>query len=91
VVELPQLFFNNKFIFHAEMKEKDSAILKKLGAQILSIRLSKKLSQEDVSFRCEVDRAKISKLETGQANCNVTTIIELAKGLGVEPKDLLDF
>jgi transcriptional regulator with XRE-family HTH domain len=73
------------------MKEKDSIFLKKLGGRILQVRLAKSLSQEDVSFRCDVDRAKISKLETGSANCNVTTLAELAKGLDVTVKELLDF
>ena len=73
------------------MKERDILILKKLGAKVLSIRLSKGLSQEEVSFRCDVDRAKISKIENGNANCNITTLIELAKGLGIETKELLNF
>ena len=73
------------------MKEKDSKFLKALGSHLLRIRLAKGLSQEEVSYRCEVDRAKISKLETGTANCNVTTLIELDKGLGIENKELLDF
>ncbi|SEO79423.1 Helix-turn-helix domain-containing protein [Mucilaginibacter sp. OK283] len=74
-----------------KMKEKDIKILKQLGELIFKIRTEKSMSQEDVSYRCDVDRAKISKIENGAANCNVTTLIELAKGLGVEPKDLLNF
>jgi transcriptional regulator with XRE-family HTH domain len=73
------------------MKERDILILKKLGAKVLSIRLSKGLSQEEVSFRCDVDRAKISKIENGNANCTITTLIELAKGLGIETKELVNF
>jgi len=73
------------------MKEKDSKILIALGRLVLKIRTEKNLSQEDVSYRCEVDRAKISKIENGTENYNVTTLIELARGLGVEPKTLLEF
>ncbi len=73
------------------MKEKDSVILTKLGANVLKIRTSKGFSQDDVSLRCEVDRAKISKIENGTANYNITTFIELAKGLEIDPKDLLNF
>jgi ribosome-binding protein aMBF1 (putative translation factor) len=93
VVVLPQLFFNIKSIFLRKyhMKKKGSKFLKKLGSHLLSIRLAKGLSQEEVSYRCEVDRAKISKIETGTANCNITTRIELAKGLGITTKQLLDF
>ena len=91
MAEIPQYFFKIRFIFLQIMKQKDIQILKNLGNRILSIRTSKDLSQEEVSYRCDVDRAKISKIENGSANCNVTTLIELAKGLGVEPKELLDF
>jgi ribosome-binding protein aMBF1 (putative translation factor) len=91
VVYLPQLFFNISIIFPFVMKEKDEKFLKKLGSHLLRIRTSKGLSQEDVSFRCDVDRAKISKIENGMANCNITTLIELAKGLDIEAKELLNF
>ncbi|AYL95297.1 helix-turn-helix domain-containing protein [Mucilaginibacter celer] len=73
------------------MKEKEEHILKTLGEIVLRIRTDKSLSQQEVSNRCDVDRAKISKIESGSANYNITTLIELAKGLGVSPKDLLDF
>jgi transcriptional regulator with XRE-family HTH domain len=73
------------------MKEKDKSILEAIGARILQIRIEKKLTQEEVSYRCEVDRGKISKIESGTANYNITTLVELAKGLGVEAKELLDF
>ena len=72
------------------MKEIDKNRLKEFGSNLLRIRESKGLSQEELSFRCDVDRAKISKLETGKANLYVTTLIELAKGLEVPPKELLD-
>ena len=87
------MFVEKKLDFphNLKMKEKNSIFLTKLGSQILQIRQSKSLSQEDVSFRCDVDRAKISKLETGSANCNITTLAELAKGLDVTLKELLDF
>jgi transcriptional regulator with XRE-family HTH domain len=73
------------------MKVKDQQILNKIGALVLRIRSEKNLSQDDVASRCDVDRGKISKIETGSANFYITTLIELAKGLGVDPKDLMKF
>lgn len=43
-----------------------------------------------LAAQCEVDRVKISKIENATANHYVTTLIEIAKGLGIEPKKLLD-
>ena len=72
------------------MKDIDRDRLKKIGENLLKMRESKGFSQEELSYRCDVDRAKISKVENGQANLYVTTLIELAKGLNVPPKKLLD-
>jgi transcriptional regulator with XRE-family HTH domain len=44
-----------------------------------------------MASRCDVDHAKISKIESNKANLMVTTLMELADGLGVHPKKLLDF
>ena len=41
---------------------------------------------------CDVEYSKISKLETDdESNLNLTTLFELAKGLGVHPKELIDY
>ncbi|GAC1310323.1 MAG: hypothetical protein NVSMB24_27340 [Mucilaginibacter sp.] len=92
MVELPQANLTFKPTFLREtMKEKNSKVLKALGDLVFKIRTEKGLSQEEVSYRCDVDRAKISKIENGTANCNITTLVELAKGLGVSLKELMDF
>lgn len=72
------------------MKEKDKIRLDKFGAHLARIREEKGLSQRALSARCEVDFAKISKLENGKANLVITTLVELAEGLGVHPKELLN-
>lgn len=86
------IYFNN--LFHLPfnlMKERDKEILKEIGAKVLKLRLDKNLSQDDLASRCDVDRGKISKIETGSANYYITTLVELAKGLGVDPKELIEF
>lgn len=44
----------------------------------------------ELSSRCDVDYRKISKLENNKANQTLTTLIELAVGLEVHSKMLLD-
>jgi transcriptional regulator with XRE-family HTH domain len=73
------------------MKEKDKLKLRKVAANLTKIRESKGLSIRQLAARCDVDHAKISKIESNKANLMVTTLIELADGLGVHPKKLLDF
>lgn len=72
------------------MKEKDKKRLKKFAAQLRKIRKKKGLTVRELSSRCDVDYAKISKLENNKVNLTLTTLIELAEGLEVHPKILLD-
>lgn len=61
-------------------------------ANLKKLRAQKKLSQRDLSYLCDVDYSRISKLENNEnANLNLTTLFELAKGLGVHPKELIDY
>lgn len=52
-------------------------------------RHERKLSQEELSFRANVDRSYISQLETGVYSASVTMLAKLAKALGVEVSELL--
>jgi len=74
------------------MPIKDHSILKtKFGSHLKKIRESKNYSLIDVDYRCDLNESNISKIENGKFDIRLSTIFELAKGLGVEPKDLLDF
>jgi transcriptional regulator with XRE-family HTH domain len=55
------------------------------------VRGNKGLSLRELSTKCELDSSQISKIENGTWDVQLSTIFELAKGLDVEPKDLLDF
>lgn len=72
------------------MKAKDTKRLEKFAAQLIKLRTKKGLSQRELSSRCDVDYGKISKLENNKANLTLTTLIELAEGLEIHPRELLD-
>lgn len=74
------------------MKPKDKKRLQKFRAYLVRLRQEKGLSQRGLSYLCDVDYSKISKLENDEnTNLNLTTLFELAKGLGVHPKELIDY
>ena len=74
------------------MKPRDKKRLQKFRENLTRIREEKGLSQRALSYLCDVDHAKISKLEAdNDTNLNLTTLFELAKGLGVHPKELIDY
>ena len=40
---------------------------------------------------CVIDYSDIGKIEKGNRNIQLTTILELSKGLEIHPKELFDF
>lgn len=71
------------------IRQSDKGNLKKLGAKIKSLRVSKNLSLRELSYACDIDNSKISKIEKGQINITFTTILQLANALEVAPSELL--
>lgn len=72
------------------MKSKDTKRLKLFAARLSQLRKAKGLSQRALAANCDVDHKKISLIEGVKANLSLTTLIELAEGLGVHPADLLE-
>lgn len=61
------------------------------GQQIKKIRMRKGLSLRHLSQRCDLDFSDIGKYERGEVNIQLSTVHELAEGLGVHPRELFDF
>lgn len=72
-------------------KQANSKLQVQFGQNLRRIREIKGLSLSEMSAKCDVDKSNISKVENGQFNIQLSKIFELAKGLGVEAKVLLDF
>lgn len=71
------------------IRQSDKSNLKKLGSNIKKLREAKGLSFRELSYACDIDNSKISKIEKGQVNITLTTILQLAKALEVHPAELL--
>jgi len=65
--------------------------LKKFGENLKKIREAKGFSQRALALSCNVDHSHISRIESGEKNITVLTILELANALEVKPRKLLDF
>jgi transcriptional regulator with XRE-family HTH domain len=65
--------------------------IKAFGENLRRLRLAKKLSQEELAFRCGTTLSQIGRFERGVRSPTLSTIFILSKGLGLEPKKLLDF
>lgn len=61
------------------------------GKRLESLRTQQDLSYRAMAERCDVDSSDISKIEKGKVDIQLKTILELAKGLNIHPKELFDF
>jgi len=73
------------------MNSEKIAFLKGFGVRLQFLREEKQLSLRQVAQNCEIDYSDISKIEKGLRNIQLSTIVELAKGLDVHPQELFDF
>lgn len=73
------------------ISEPGKDILKKFGDHLSSIRKSKNLSFRKLALNCDIDHSDIKKIEKGEKNITLLTFVELAKGLDVPLKELIDF
>lgn len=56
-----------------------------------NIRETKGISQRELASLCTIDHSDISKIEKGDRNVTILTVLELANALEIKPKKLLDF
>lgn len=74
------------------MEPEKNKILIRFGKHIKDLRVKSGLSQDDVVINStRITKGTVSDIENGKRNLSFTTLIDLAKGLGVHPKELLDF
>lgn len=72
-------------------KDPREEFLRNFGKNLKIIREAKNISQRELASLCNIDHSNISKIEKGEKNITLLTILELANGLEVKPKKLLDF
>jgi transcriptional regulator with XRE-family HTH domain len=68
------------------MKEPD--LLIKIGAKIRSLRILKRMTQNDLAIECEFEKASMSRIESGKSNPTVRTLFKICKALDVHISEL---
>lgn len=64
----------------------------KFGQNIKAIREGLGMSQDEVvTNSSKLTKGTLSDIENGKRNLSFTTLIDLAKGLGKSPKELLNY
>lgn len=60
------------------------------GVHIRQLREKKNMSQQDLANDCSMSKRQIGRIERGEINTTLGTIINIANALDIEPKELLD-
>jgi transcriptional regulator with XRE-family HTH domain len=72
-------------------KKVNSKMNVRFGEHLKSVREGKSLSLRRLADLCDLDNSNISKIEHGKFDIQLSTIVELAKGLNVHPRELLNY
>jgi transcriptional regulator with XRE-family HTH domain len=62
-----------------------------VGNRIKELRYLHKKTQEDVAFEIGIEITQLSRIENGKINTSISQICEIAKAIGVEPKEIFTF
>jgi transcriptional regulator with XRE-family HTH domain len=68
----------------------DKAYLEELGRRIAEGRKRCGLTQEELGYRCDMEKPNISRLETGGTNPTVLTLRRICAELNMNIKELFD-
>jgi len=68
----------------------EKAYLEQIGNRIRELRLDTDLSQEKLSFACDLDRTYIGSVERGERNISVINLRKIAQALNIEVSALLN-
>ncbi len=65
---------------------RDEVIMKKLGFTNREIRKSKGLTQEELSYKADLDISQVGRIERGNVNTSVSVLNKIAMALEVSLK-----
>ena len=69
----------------------DQIFLEQLGSRIRELRSDIGLSQEKLSFECDLDRTYIGSVERGERNIAALNLKKISKALNISVSELFNF
>lgn len=63
------------------IKIKNYEVIKAFGQKVRDLRISQKLSQEQLSYEADIPVSQVGRIERGEVNVTISTIYALSKAL----------
>jgi transcriptional regulator with XRE-family HTH domain len=70
--------------------ERNEKSLRRFGQILTQLREQKNCSTRDLALRSGIAPRQLARIEAGKVNIHFTTILALARGLGITPEELLE-
>ena len=70
---------------------RNETAIKALGLRVKKLRKTQKISQKQLAFEAEIQETQLRRIEKGQINTGISTIVAIANALDVSLKELFDF
>lgn len=72
------------------MKDRDKAFIQKFGKRVQQLRKQNGLTQEDLSAKTDIPRAQIGRIERGEINTTIRTMLRLCRAFNIDIIKLID-
>jgi transcriptional regulator with XRE-family HTH domain len=86
---MPKIYFRNNAILVLMNNLRDKSTLEHFGARLKELRLKKGMTLEQLAFEADIELSQVHRVEKGKINPTLTTLMALAKGLGITLSELL--
>jgi len=64
-------------------------VLADITRRIKEIRRSKKLTVQEVAYRCNIERSNLSRIEAGKTNITIKTLCLICNALNIKLTDII--
>lgn len=65
--------------------------IKLFGKNLKKVRKDKGITQEQLSYDTGIELRQIGRIERGEINTGISTVMDIADALKINPRDLFDF
>lgn len=86
---MPKINFNISATLLVMNNLRNQETLIKFGDRLKTLRTQKGFTLEQLAFEADIELSQVHRVEKGKINPTLTTLIALAKGLGVSLADLV--